>query len=55
MVPESGETDKSATDNVVIRNSERSFVRPRNATRDTGTEATKVNVPKSEVPLLNGA
>ena len=40
-----------ATGSVVIRNSDRSFVNPRNATTATGTSEVNVNVPPTEVPL----
>ena len=45
----------SAIGKVVIKKSERSLVRPRKATADTGTEELKVNVPLTGDPELNGA
>src|SRR5437879_10988741 len=41
-----------ATGSVVIRNSPRSFVNPRSAITDTGTEELTVNAPVTEGPLL---
>src|SRR5262249_35711339 len=41
--------------NVVIRNSERSLVRPRSAMIATGSVELKVNVPSIEFPPLNGS
>src|SRR5439155_22748701 len=44
-----------ATGNVVIRKSERSFVRRRSAIAATGTEEGKGKLPVASAPLLNGA
>ena len=47
--------DRSATGNVVIKNSERSLVSPRSAMTDIGGDAVNVKVPISALPPLNGA
>ena len=45
---------RSATGSVVTRNSRRSFVSPRSAMTEIGTEELNVNVPPTEEPLLKG-
>ena len=48
-------TDKSATGNVVSKNSPRSLVKPRSAIAATGAEAVKVRVAfRRLAPPLNG-
>ena len=51
----SDDVDPSVTTGrVVIRNSHRSFVKPRSATTATGTSETKVNDPFNGATPLNG-
>src|SRR6267143_4020545 len=54
-VPRTGVAPRSTTGRVVIRNSDRSFVYPRNAVTATGTEELKVKVPLMDEGPLKGA